>query len=228
ITGMDEWVATDTTWEPHSHPTHELLWNRRGASSATIGSRTWAIAPSVGLWIPAGVLHSATAPAGTWYRTAHVDVETTAPLPAEPVAVDVTPLLRLLLERLVDEALSARSRELTEQMVFDLLSPSPHPLLVQKPTSALLQPIVTAPAARRRPHARLLGGPAGRERADGHARVPGGDRPELQGLAGRTAVPARGDPARERTAGRGGGAARGLSLGERLRCVVPPDHRADP
>ena len=148
ITGMDEWVATDTTWEPHSHPTHELLWNRRGASSATIGSRTWAIAPSVGLWIPAGVLHSATAPAGTWYRTAHVDVHTTAPLPAEPVAVEVTPLVRLLLERLVDEALSARSRELTEQMVFDLLSPSPHALLVQKPTSALLQPIVTALEAR--------------------------------------------------------------------------------
>ncbi|HJC60578.1 MAG TPA: helix-turn-helix transcriptional regulator [Candidatus Dietzia intestinigallinarum] len=144
ITGMDELVDRDTEWEPHSHPTHELLWSRRGASSATIGSRTWTITPSVGLWIPAGMMHSARAAAGTWYRTAHVDVRTAAPLPAEPVAVEVTPLLTLVLERLVDTALPAGSRDLTERMVFDLLEPSPHALLVQKPDSTLLRPIVTA------------------------------------------------------------------------------------
>jgi len=144
ITGMDELVHRDTVWEPHSHPTHELLWNRAGASTATIGARTWTITPSVGLWIPAGVLHSAAAPAGTWYRTAHVDPRTGSPLPGGPVAVEMTPLLTLLLERLVDQTLQARSRELTEQMVFDLLEPSPHALLVQRPDSDLLRPIVDA------------------------------------------------------------------------------------
>ncbi|MFI8693283.1 AraC family transcriptional regulator [Dietzia maris] len=144
ITGMAERVDRDTVWEPHSHPTHELLWNRTGASTATIGARTWTITPSIGLWIPAGVLHSATAPAGTWYRTAHVDTRTRSPLPGDPVAVEVTPLLTLLLERLVDHALQPKSRELTEQMVFDLLEPSPHALLVQRPDSALLRPIVDA------------------------------------------------------------------------------------
>lgn len=144
ITGMDELVDRDTEWEPHSHPTHELLWNRRGASSATIGSRTWTITPSVGLWIPAGMMHSARAAAGTWYRTAHVDVRTASPLPTEPVAVEVTPLLTLVLERLVDTALPADSRDLTERMVFDLLEPSPDALLVQKPTNALLRPIGAA------------------------------------------------------------------------------------
>lgn len=144
ITGMDELVDRDTAWAPHSHPTHELLWNRAGASTATIDSRTWTITPTVGLWIPAGVLHSAAAPAGTWYRTAHVDVRTASPLPAEPVAVEVTPLLTLLLERLVDHSLHVRSRELTEQMVFDVLEPSPHALLVQRPDAELLRPIVAA------------------------------------------------------------------------------------
>ncbi|GAA1053685.1 AraC family transcriptional regulator [Dietzia natronolimnaea] len=144
ITGMDELVARDTVWAPHSHPTHELLWNRAGASTATIGPRTWTITPSVGLWIPAGVLHSAAAPAGTWYRTAQVDSRSASPLPAEPVAVEMTPLLTLLLERLVDHTLQARSRELTEQMVFDTLEPSAHALLVQRPTAELLRPIVTA------------------------------------------------------------------------------------
>lgn len=144
ITGMDELVERDTEWQPHSHPTHELLWNRRGASTATIGSRTWTITPSVGLWIPAGLSHSAKAPAGTWYRTAHVDVHHASPLPAEPVAVEVTPLLTLLLERLTARALPADSRDLTERMVFDVLEPSPHALLVQRPDSALLRPVVTA------------------------------------------------------------------------------------
>ncbi|OAH63606.1 hypothetical protein AYJ66_11140 [Dietzia cinnamea] len=115
-------TRTLPVWEPHSHPTHELLWNRAGASTATVG----------------------TAPAGTWYRTAHVDPRTDWPLPGGPVAVEMTPLLTLLLERLVDQSLEARSRELTEQMVFDLLEPSPHALLVQRPGSELLRPIVTA------------------------------------------------------------------------------------
>lgn len=144
ITGMDEYVDRDTSWTPHSHPTHELLWNRYGASTATIGPRTWTITPVIGLWIPAGTLHSASAPAGTWYRTSHIDVRTTSPLPSEPVAVEMTPLLTLLLERLVEDHLDANSRELTEMMVFDVLTPSRHALLVQRPDAPLLQPIVTA------------------------------------------------------------------------------------
>ena len=40
IAGMDELVSRETRWDAHSHPTHELLWNERGASSATVGSRT--------------------------------------------------------------------------------------------------------------------------------------------------------------------------------------------
>ncbi|MBY0687352.1 AraC family transcriptional regulator [Microbacterium marinilacus] len=141
---MDELVERDTTWEPHAHATHELLWNPRGASNATIGSRTWTITRTVGLWVPAGVLHGGHMPAGTWYRTAHFDVRATSPLADDPVAVEMTPLLTLLLERLASRDLEARSRELTEQLALDLLAPSPHTLLVQQPSSALLAPIAAA------------------------------------------------------------------------------------
>lgn len=57
IHGMDEQVAIDTSWPAHAHPTHELLWNRAGASTATIGARVWTITPSMGLWITVCVLH---------------------------------------------------------------------------------------------------------------------------------------------------------------------------
>lgn len=144
IAGMDELVSRDTHFEAHSHPTHELLWTDRGASSATIGSRTWTITPTMGLWIPAGVLHWGVIPAGTWYRTAHFDFGSVPRIADDPVAVEMSPLLRLLLERLSDDALPDESRDLTERMVIDVLVPAEHELMVRVPSSPLVQPIVEA------------------------------------------------------------------------------------
>ncbi|WP_232544191.1 helix-turn-helix transcriptional regulator [Streptomyces buecherae] len=144
IQPYDEVVAHDTTWGEHSHPFHELLWNERGASSAVVGARVWTITPALGLWMPAGTLHSGSAIAGTWFRASFFGFHTTPSLSATPVAVEITPLLRLLLERLCEPGLSASSRQVTEALVLDVLEPSPRELLVQAPTSALLRPIADA------------------------------------------------------------------------------------
>lgn len=147
IHGMSEHLDRETGWKPHSHPTHELLWNERGASMATIDSRVWTITPAVGLWIPAGTTHTAWAGATTWYRTAHFAARGDTAVPAiaaEPVAVAITPLLRLLLDRLVEEALTAVSRALTEQMILDVLEPSRTPLLVTMPVGELIRSIAHA------------------------------------------------------------------------------------
>lgn len=144
IAGMGELLSLDTVWEPHAHPTHELLWNLSGASTVTVGARTWTITELHGLWVPAGVLHVGWAPAGTWYRTAHFAVNAVPALSEAPVAVEVTPLLSQLLKRLDDEALSERSRSLTEAMVLDVLKPSGDSLLVHLPTGELLRPVVEA------------------------------------------------------------------------------------
>lgn len=141
IDGFDERVERDTRWADHSHPTHELLWNERGTSKVTAGARSWTITPVLGLWMPAGITHSGTATAGTWYRTAHFSIATTGPLSDTPVGVEITPLLRMLLERLSD-TLRAPSRELTEALILDLLAPSPHELFVHNPALPLLTPIV--------------------------------------------------------------------------------------
>lgn len=153
IAGMDEVVEQHIRWAPHSHPTHELLWNERGTSTVTIGRRTWTITPTIGFWIPAGVLHSGVTPAGTWYRTTHFAVDAVPALADEPVVVEVGPLLRLLLQRLMEPDLPDRSRTVTEAMVLDVLGPAPHHLLVQVPAAPLLRPLVQAvlddPADRR-------------------------------------------------------------------------------
>lgn len=144
IVGGQEVIDHDTYWAEHSHPTHELIWNERGASIATIGSRVWTIAPAVGLWLPAGTVHSGFTPAGTWQRSAQFSPSRTAPLASGPVAVDLSALLRLLLDRLITKQMDERSRTLTEEMILDVMEPSDHPLLLPIPESALLAPIVDA------------------------------------------------------------------------------------
>lgn len=144
IKGFDEIVEADTVWHEHAHPVDELLWNGRGASTATVGRRTWTITTTHGLWMPAGTRHRGAAPRGTWYRSTLFGVPPSTPLPAGPVAVEITPLLRELLGRLDEPDLAAASRAITETMVLDVLEPSPTALAVSTPGSTLLAPIVAA------------------------------------------------------------------------------------
>ncbi|MGJ6965982.1 AraC family transcriptional regulator [Streptosporangium sp. G11] len=144
ILGWSETIARDTTWNEHSHPFHELLWNERGASTAVVGARVWTVTPALGLWMPAGTLHSGSATVGTWCRANFFGFGTMTSISPTPVGVEITPLLRLLLERLADTELSSGSRAVTEAMVLDVLTPSSRELLLQVPTSDLLRPIVDA------------------------------------------------------------------------------------
>jgi AraC-like DNA-binding protein len=144
MAGHRELLSRDTSWEDHSHPTHELLWNEGGTSNATIGSRLYTITPTIGLWIPAGMPHSGWSPAGTRQRAAQFSVTEVPSISDDPVAVDVSPLLRLLLDRIDDAALDGNSRAAAEAVVLDLLAPAPRELLLRMPTSPILEPIVAA------------------------------------------------------------------------------------
>ncbi len=144
IAGNYEVMARNTLWEEHSHPTHELLWTERGASTATIGSRIWAITPSVGLWVPAGVRHSGWTPEGITLRAAQFSFHSAPSISPEPVAVEMSTLLLLLLDRLTVDGLDPASRTATEAMVLDVLAPARHEVSLRVPTAALLAPIVAA------------------------------------------------------------------------------------
>ncbi|MCL3861160.1 AraC family transcriptional regulator [Actinotalea sp. K2] len=150
ITGIDERVEVETNRTGLSHPAHELLWNERGASTASVGPRVWTVTARIGLWVPAGTVHSVRLPAGTWYRAARFSVWATPKTPQwlRPFGVEITELLRLLLVRLSDTGLSPQSRSLNEQMVIDLLRPSEHEVAVHLPDAAVLLPMVEAVTAR--------------------------------------------------------------------------------
>jgi AraC-like DNA-binding protein len=144
VRGTYETLHAPTTWAEHAHPTHELLWHDRGASTAVVGERVWTVTPTLGLWIPAGVRHHGTAPAGVLHRAAQLSTDATPALAAHPVAVAITPLLRLLLDRLNEPDLAEPERERSEAVVLDLVVPAPHELVLRVPTSALLAPVVAA------------------------------------------------------------------------------------
>ena len=144
IEAMGERLVRDTHWEAHSHPTHELLWNEAGASTAEVDSRVWTITPTIGLWMPAGVVHTGSAQAGTWMRAAQFGPKVVESISDEPVAVEVSTLLRLLLRRLVEPELGQRSRALTQDLVIDLVRPSSHAVVLQVPRADVLAPIVEA------------------------------------------------------------------------------------
>ncbi|MFX4291029.1 AraC family transcriptional regulator [Streptomyces bohaiensis] len=155
IRGYGEQLTRDTVWGEHSHAWGELLWNERGASSAVVGARVWTITPTMGLWMPAGTVHAGSASAGTRMRAAFFGYRTTPSISQRPVTVEITPLLRLLLDRLDEPGLANRSREVTEAMVLDVMTPAAHGLSVHLPTGPLLRRIAEAvredPADRRGP-----------------------------------------------------------------------------
>ncbi|MFC8303651.1 AraC family transcriptional regulator [Specibacter sp. NPDC057265] len=142
ISRFHEHIQQDTQWDDHSHPTHELLWNDSGVSRVTAAARTWLITPVLGLWMPAGFLHAGSAPAGTRCNFSHFGVRSVPSISAVPVAVELTPLLRLLLERLAGATLPAGSRAIAEAAVLDVLRPAPHEVSLHIPQSRLLRPIV--------------------------------------------------------------------------------------
>ncbi|RFS83043.1 AraC family transcriptional regulator [Actinomadura spongiicola] len=144
IQSWAEDFTRDIVWNEHSHPFHELLWNEWGASTFVVGSRVWTVTSTVGLWMPAGTLHSGSAPAGTRCRAGFFGFGATSSISPTPVGVEITPLLRLLLERLADTELASESRAVTEAMVVDVLVPSSRELLVRMPAGELLRPIADA------------------------------------------------------------------------------------
>ncbi|GGO82577.1 hypothetical protein [Nonomuraea cavernae] len=65
--------------------------------------------------MPAGTLHSGSAIAGTWCGANFFGFGSMTAISPTPIGVEITPLLRLLLERLADPELPSGSRAADRQ-----------------------------------------------------------------------------------------------------------------
>ena len=103
-------IATGNEYEArleipeHSHWREQLLYPSRGVVTVNTRHGSWVVPPERGIWIPANVVHSARMSGQVSMRSVYVHPRSAraARLPKSCCVVEVSPLLRALLEAAVD------------------------------------------------------------------------------------------------------------------------------
>lgn len=126
FTGVDP--APPTSWEPHSHPAHELVWVHDGTMTSLVttadGDRIFTVPAGHGIWIPATLTHSGTLTSGvTLFGTLFSPERTPAGFGGDPAVVAMTPVLESLLTHLGRTDLTSDARARAEAVVFDVMEP---------------------------------------------------------------------------------------------------------
>lgn len=106
----------------HSHRQAQLLYAVRGTISITTEIGTWIVPPTRAVWIPAGIEHETSSFAGIQFRSLLIATTAAQGLPQECMVVEVTPLLRELILRLVDLAENPGDHSRTDAVIGLVLS----------------------------------------------------------------------------------------------------------
>ena len=152
---LSESVRVDVPleFEPHTHRLHELVWVRGGTMSVRLADRVVTVPDGYGIWMPAGTEHSGRTTAGAHLSDALFEPSRSPEVSAQPMVVEVTPLLGELLVHLQRDDLAAVERLRAEAVVFDLLASAERAFDLRVPRAERVGPIVTAllddPADRR-------------------------------------------------------------------------------
>lgn len=151
--------STPGLWPVHVHAFHELLWGTQGVLTVETEHGFFAVPPTIGLWIPAGVAHAVQTAGGTGFYCTYVDADVSAS-PAPPAsgealaddsfvavldrahrttAVSVPPAARELMVHLSQRDMAPAARRRSERVVVDLLSPvDVTPMVLPMPSDARL------------------------------------------------------------------------------------------
>src|ERR1700677_216132 len=110
----------------HYHDVHQIVYPSSGVLAISAAAGTWVVPPQRAVWIPAGVPHAHRAHGPVQMRTLAFSPAATAdpPLPAGPVVLEVSPLLREVIVALTSghsTPYTARQRTTMEQVALDQL-----------------------------------------------------------------------------------------------------------
>nr|WSY55057.1 helix-turn-helix transcriptional regulator [Streptomyces sp. NBC_00886] len=115
-----------TAFATHWHPVHQLLCSERGLLRIRSEHGTWLLPPSLALWIPVEVPHATESEGDAVMRGAYVDPASCPHIDwRDPTVVEVTPLLRALVEHLDRTDLAPDARSRAELVLLDELRPVP-------------------------------------------------------------------------------------------------------
>jgi AraC-like DNA-binding protein/quercetin dioxygenase-like cupin family protein len=88
---------------PHSHTRDQLLYAASGTMRIRTATDAWIVPPDRAVYIPGSIVHSVAMRGPVEMRTLYIAARKAPALPASPVVLMVTPLLRALILSLLDE-----------------------------------------------------------------------------------------------------------------------------
>jgi AraC-like DNA-binding protein len=127
----------------HRHPWAQLVFAYSGVMRVSTDAETWLTPATKAIWLPAEVEHTIAIQGEVAMRTLYVAPERAEPLPSEPVALEVAPLLRELILHVVQVGMLAPARPEHDRMAGVLID-----LLGQARREDLRLPLPSDPRAR--------------------------------------------------------------------------------
>ncbi|NMK46799.1 helix-turn-helix transcriptional regulator [Achromobacter sp. Bel] len=131
----------------HAHRRTQLLYQAEGGVTLFLSDRVGQLAPLQAAWLPAGCTHRTAMHGKFAYRSLYFDVQAYPGLPAEPLILDVNPLLRALILRVTDwsadAVLSLAQTRIVETLLDELAAAPAAPMHLPMPRDRRLAPIAS-------------------------------------------------------------------------------------
>ncbi|MFJ4247061.1 AraC family transcriptional regulator [Pseudomonas sp. NPDC089741] len=134
----------------HRHQRGQLLYTRQGCTRITLAQQLCLLPPSRAAWIPPGVSHRAVMQQSVDYRSIYLIPELCATLPQQVCVIEVSPLLRAVLEpmALADFATDWQQGKFAHLLglyLSEIAEATQQPMLLPLPADKRLAPLLKTP-----------------------------------------------------------------------------------
>jgi len=122
IVGVGMEVPTGAFVEPHKHRRNQLMFAHAGVMVVESQGASWVVPPQRALWVPHDVVHSFSPMTGLSLRNILIQPDIGPPMPDHCCLVNVSPLLRELILKVVETPMAYRSeghRKRVADLIFD-------------------------------------------------------------------------------------------------------------
>lgn len=133
----------------HNHQRGQLLFTRRGCARITLAQQLCLLPPSRAVWIPPLISHRAVMQQSVDYRSIYLTAPLCKALPPHVCIIDVSPLLRAVLDPITDAAFESdwtqgRNAHLLGLCLDEIRTAAQQPMLLPMPTDKRLLPLLAA------------------------------------------------------------------------------------
>ena len=134
----------------HQHQRGQLLFTRQGCTRITLAQQLCLLPPSRAAWIPPGVSHRAVMQHSVDYRSIYLTAELCAELPQHVCVIEVSPLLRAVLEPIATADFDidwqqGKFAHLLGLCLSEIAEAAQQPMLLPLPRDKRLAPLLTTP-----------------------------------------------------------------------------------